>query len=128
MTRRGREAPRPRTEDEALRVKALDVLGPLGDALARTALEAGAVFVEHDVRSWESSHGTVHGHRVIVALSEELRARVDADHVAKDSLAAALAAAMAERVGHSVSDVRVEPGGPRASGAGPYRSPRGGRP
>lgn len=119
----------PRAEDDTLRCKALDALGPLGDALARAALESGAVLVElHDVRSWEGSNGTVHGHRVIVALSAELRARVDVDHTAKDALASALAAAMAERGGHSVADVCLEVGVPAAQASSPYRNPRAGKP
>lgn len=113
-----------RAADEPLRLRALDVLGPLGDELARAALEAGSVFVEHDVLGWESSHGTVRGHRVVVAVAEELRARVDANHVAKDGLAAALAAAMAERGGHSVADVRIEAGPPAHRPSSPYRTPR----
>jgi hypothetical protein len=116
-----------RAEDEALRVRALEQLGPLGDDLARAALEAGAVLVERDVLSWEGSHGTMHGHRVIVALPAELRAQVDARHAAKDSLAAALAAAMAERGSHSVADVRLEVGDGATAPSDPYRDPRAGR-
>jgi hypothetical protein len=118
---------RPRSGDEPLRLRALEVLGPLGDELAREALEKGSVFVEHDVLAWEGSHGTTHGHRVVLEVSEELRARVPASHAANDSLAAAVAAAMAERGGHSVADVRVESGAPRAAPSSPYRDPRAGR-
>jgi hypothetical protein len=111
--------------DDALRVRALDALGPLGENLAREALEAGAVLVEHDVLAWEGSHGTMHGHRVVVAVPSELRARVEAMHAAMDSLAAALAAAMSERGGHSVADVRLA-SAPRVapSSGSPYRQPR----
>lgn len=103
------------------------MLGPLGDALARAALESGVVLVEHDVRSWEGSHGTVHGHRVIVATSAELKAHVDTEHATKDALAAALSAAMAERGGHSVVDVRIDVGAPPSGPSSPYRNPRAGR-
>lgn len=118
---------RGRDEDDALRVRALAALGPHGDELAREALDAGVVFVEHDVLSWEGSHGTVHGHRVIVALPHELRARTLANHAAQGSLEAALAAAMAERGGHSVVDVVTEIGAPVAAPSSPYRDPRPGR-
>jgi hypothetical protein len=108
-----------------LRRRALDVLGPLGDELARSALESGSVYVEHDVLGWQGSHGEVHAHRVVVTLGAELHARVVASHAARDGLAAALAAAMAERPGHSVADVALEIGVARAPMSGPYRDPRG---
>ena len=116
----------PRVADEPLRIRALEVLGPLGDALAREALESGSVAVEHDVLAWEGSHGTTHAHRVVVVVSDELHAQLASRHAAKDGLAAALAAAMAERAGHSVADVRIEAGElERArTGLGPYRDPR----
>ena len=117
-----------RVADEALRIRALDVLGPLGDALAREALETGGVAIEHDVLSWEGTHGTMRAHLVVVTTSAELRARIVAHHAAMDGLAAALSAAMAERSGHAVADVRVEVeiGSPERPNAGPYRVPRGG--
>jgi acetylornithine deacetylase/succinyl-diaminopimelate desuccinylase-like protein len=120
----------PRSEDDALRVRALEVLGPLGDALAREALERGIVLVEHDVRSWQSSHGTVRGHRVVVALPEELLLRIDArhaGHATRDSLAASLAAAMAERAGQAMVDVRLAGGDVERMPKHPYRDPRAGR-
>jgi hypothetical protein len=117
----------PRVVDELLRRRALDVLGPLGDELARSALGSGSVFVEHDVLGWEGSHGTMHAHRVVVAIGAELHDRVVASHAARDGLAAALAAAMAERPGHSVADVAVEVGAAHGPPLGPYRDPRAGR-
>lgn len=116
----------PRVADELLRLRALEVLGPLGDALAREALESGTALVEHDVLAWEGSHGRTHAHRVVVVVPEELATRLASGHAAKDGLAAALAAAMAERTGHTVADVRIEPGAlePAGAGAGPYRDPR----
>ena len=110
--------------DEPLRVRALDVLGPLGDASAREALESGSVVVEHDVLAWEGSHGTTHAHRVVVVVGPGLAERLAPKHAAKDGLAAALAAAMAERPGHSVADVRIEAGAIEPTGLGPYRDPR----
>lgn len=107
--------------DEHLRVRALEALGALGDALAHAALEHGSVMVEHDVTTWEGSHGTVHGHRIVVMLAADLHAQVVASHAALDGLSAALAAAMAERGGHAVADVRVETGVPAAPASSPYR-------
>ena len=114
----------PGVADERLRMRALDVLGPLGDALAREVLEAGSVLVEHDVLAWEGSHGTTHAHRVVLVVPEALADRLVSKHAAQDGLSAALAAAMAERPGHSVADVRVEAGELKATGLGPYRDPR----
>ena len=114
-----------RVADEPLRLRALEVLGPLGDVLAREALESGSVTVEHDVLAWEGSHGSMHAHRVVVLLPEELTAQLASNHAAKDALAAVLAAAMAERAGHSVADVRFEPGELAVRALGPYRDPRG---
>jgi hypothetical protein len=113
-----------RFADEPLRLRALDVLGPLGDTLAREALETGSVIVEHDVLAWEGSHGTTHAHRVVVVVPGKLETRLASSHAAKDGLSAALAAAMAEQVGHSVADVRIEAGEVDSPALGPYRDPR----
>ena len=110
-----------RVEDDHLRIAALEALGPLGEPLAREALEAGAVSVEHDVLAWEGTQGTMHGHRIVVTLEAQVHARVVASYAAVDGLQAALAAAMAERGGHAVADVRIEAGPPRAPSSSPYR-------
>lgn len=122
-----RSSTRTRAPDEMLRIHALEALGPLGDALARSALESGSILVEHDVLAWEGSHGTVHAHRVVVVLPDDVHARLLASHAAKDALSAALAAAMAERAGHAVADVVIEAGVVQHSMSGPYRDPRAGR-
>jgi len=80
-----------RARDELLRIRALEVLGALGDELAREALESGDVAIEHDVLAWEGSHGPMHAHRVVVSTTAELRARLVASHAAMDGLSAALA-------------------------------------
>jgi len=113
--------------DEPLRIHALEALGPLGDELARAALESGSILVEHDVRAWEGSHGTVRAHRVVVVLPDDVHARLIAGYAAKDALAAALAAAMAERTGQAVADVVLEAGVVQHAMSGPYRDPRAGR-
>jgi hypothetical protein len=110
-----------RVDDEHLRVRALEALGPLGEALAREALEMGMVAVEHDVLAWEGTRGTMHGHRIIMTLDAQLHARVGASHAAVGGIVAALAAAMAERGDQAVADVRLEVGLPRGRSSGPYR-------
>ena len=77
--------------------------------------------------AWEGSHGTVHAHRVVVVLPDDVHARLIVSHAAKDALAAALAAAMAERAGHAVADVVIEAGVVQHVMSGPYRDPRAGR-
>jgi len=111
--------------DEALRMRALDVLGPLGDPTAREVLDVGTVSVAHDVTSWEGSGGRVRGHRVVVIAPSAVHARFSASHAAADALTAALAAAMAERPGESVAAVEVRAGIPEwHGGGGPYRASR----
>jgi hypothetical protein len=123
----GASTARPRAVDEALRRRALELLGALGDALAREALASGSVEVAHDVLAWQGSRGPVRAHRVIVSLEPALHAALVASHAARDGLVAALSAAMAERPEQAVADVRFElgsaPSAPSASG--PYRDPRG---
>jgi hypothetical protein len=125
------DATRERVPDEPLRLHTLDALGPLGDALARAALESAALLVENDVLAWEGSHGTVHAHRIVLIVPEDLHARLVANdaarHAAMDALSAALAAAMAERAGQAMADVVVESGVVEHSMSGPYRDPRAGR-
>lgn len=110
-----------RSEDDGLRGQALEALGPLGDPLAREVLERGSAAVEGEAVIWEGTQGTMQGHRIVVILDADLLARANASHAARDALTAALSAAMAERAGHAVSDVRLElgVGTPRASS--PYR-------
>jgi hypothetical protein len=108
--------------DDALRILALDALGPLGEALAHEALEQATVTVEPDVTVWEGSRGTMHGDRIVVGLATPLLERVVASHAARDGITAALAAALAARdAARSVYDVRFEPGPPAAAPSSPYR-------
>ena len=109
-------------DDAPLRLRALDVLGPAGDPLAREALEHGAVDLEPHALAWESSHGHVTGVRVVLRLSPELRARVAGAPAVGDALVAALAAAVAETPGRSLVDLVL--GAPEgASAASPARRP-----
>jgi hypothetical protein len=121
----GASTPRGRALDEALRRRALELLGALGAALAREALESGSVEVELDVLAWQGSRGQVRAHRVIVSVERALHASLVASHAACDGLVAALSAAMAERRDEAVADVRFEQGSASASASGPYRDPRG---
>ncbi len=107
-------------EDDSLRVRALDALGPLGDALAREALEEGTVRVEPAVLTWEGSHGEVQGHRVVVVVRPALHGRLLGHPGAYDALTAALAAAISAAPGNALADLRVEAGDEPRSGA-PYR-------
>jgi hypothetical protein len=110
--------------DDELRRRALVVLGPHGDAQALEALTHGELDVVHDVLDWEGTGGTVHGHRVIVRLSAEIYPHVAENHAALDGLARSVAAAMAERGGQALADLRVEQGAPSPQGpaGGPYRT------
>jgi hypothetical protein len=115
----------PRFPDEPLRVRALDVLGPVGEPVARAVLEHGAVEVEPTSVEWDGSTGHVRGHRVVIVVHASVASRFEASYAARDALVAALAAAMAERKGEAVTDVRVEAGEPaRVPGGGPYRGGR----
>lgn len=110
-----------RSEDDGLRSRALEALGPLGDPLAREALERGVVAVEAEAVIWEGTQGTMRGHRIVLILDAELLARANASHATRDAVTAALSAAMAERAGHAVSDVRLELGAPAPRASSPYR-------
>ena len=114
-----------RAIDEPLRLRALEVLGAHGEMLARRALETGSVEVEQDVLEWEGSHGTVHAHRVFVTVARDVHPLLVESHAARDALSAALSAAMAERAGHAVADVRIELQDGERTSLGPYRDPRG---
>lgn len=113
-------------EDEALRLRALALLGEFGDRLAREVLEQGLVELESDVLGWQGSHGRVNAHRVVVRVPPSLIARAEQSHVARDALIAVLAAAIAERGSESLADLRLEEGevpARRGGARSPYRGP-----
>jgi hypothetical protein len=111
-----------RVTDAQLRLRALEVLGPEGQEIARDALEGGALEVEHDVSSWEGTAGTVRGHRVHVIMDAETLGRVAASMMAQDALSYVIAAALAERHNEALYDLRYEAGDiPSSPGGGPYR-------
>lgn len=74
--------------------------------------------VERDVAAWESSSGPVRGHRVLLRLEPDLRARVDAAPSVVDALTAAFAAAVAGP-GEAMSELTITEG-PREARS-PYR-------
>jgi len=81
-------------DGEALRRQALEELGPLAPALAHDALTAAGITIDADVLAWEGSLGTVHAHRVFLALDEALLLGVRAAPAVVDALTAAVAAAL----------------------------------
>jgi hypothetical protein len=107
---------------ESLRHAALDALGPLGHGLAREALETGYLEVTPDVATWEASHGTVRGDRVVVRVPADLAARLLEAPAAQDELAHAISAALASSGSHALYDLAFDVG-ERAGfhGGGPYR-------
>jgi len=111
-----------RHRDDALRRRALEVLGGEGEETAIEALENGALEVEPSVTTWEGSAGTVHGHRVWAVMPAELVGRVAGSLMAQDALSWAIAAALGERAGEALYDLRYEAGDVAAPPvAGPYR-------
>jgi hypothetical protein len=96
-----------RSIDDPLRLTALERLGPLAPPVARDALERGLVEIEADILAWEGSLGAIHGHRVWLSVDPELFRLISAAPVVVDSLTAALAAAMAERGGSSLAELKI---------------------
>jgi hypothetical protein len=108
-------------EDEPLRAAALHAAR---DETAREALEAGALFVDPAVTTWEATTGTMRGHRVRLEVPEALLRRVEASPALVDALTAAVSTAVGR---WSARDALValeleagEAGAPRGRGA-PYR-------
>ena len=107
---------------ELLRAAALDALGPHGDECARDALTAAVIAIELGVTSWESSSGTVRGHRVVLELPASTLAHVNDAPAAGDALHAAVAAAVAsfgER--EALADLATRWARTRGPSGAPYR-------
>ena len=104
-----------------LRPRALEVLGPLGDVLAREVIEAADIDVVPGVASWEGSHGRVRADRVILTIPRELHEAVARRPAARHALEAAFAAAIAEEPHTSLYELILEPGMPEQGKGGPYR-------
>ena len=97
-----------RSVDDPLRRAALERLGPLASPVARDALERGVLEVEPDVLAWEGSLGAIHGHRVFVGVDAELFHLISAAPAVVDALTAAVAAAIAERGGSALAELKIQ--------------------
>lgn len=104
-----------------LRPRALEVLGPLGDGLAREVIEAADIAVVPGVASWEGSHGRVRADRIILTIPTELHEAALRRPAARQALEAAFAAAVAEQPHTSLYELVLEAGLPERGKGGPYR-------
>jgi hypothetical protein len=105
--------------DEQLKHRALEVLGPLGDELAREALALSDVEVTPGVHSWEGSHGRVRADRVLLVMPQETYDRLKP--AIRHALEVAFAVAVAQEPLTSLYELVIEAGVPQGSGGGPYR-------
>ncbi len=80
---------------DALRAAALEALGGDGDERAREAIEQGEMSIDAEVTAWESSRGTVRGHRVRLEVPAAVLAPVRASPAAMGALQSAFAVAIA---------------------------------
>ena len=104
-----------------LRPRALEVLGPLGDVLAREVIEVADIDVVPGVASWEGSHGRVRADRIVLRIPRDLHEAVGRRPAARHALEAAFAAAVAEEPHASLYELVIEPGLPQRGKSGPYR-------
>jgi hypothetical protein len=104
-----------------LRPRALEVLGPLGDVLARDIIEAADIDVVPNVASWEGSHGRVRADRIVLTIPKDLHEALARKPAARHALEAAFAAAVAEEPLTSLYELVLEPGLPERGKGGPYR-------
>jgi hypothetical protein len=103
------------------RQRALEVLGPLGDGLAREVIEIADIAVVPGVTSWEGSHGRVRADRVVLTVPQELYDAVGRRPAARHALEAAFAATVAEEPLASLYELVLEVGMPERGKGGPYR-------
>jgi len=92
---------------EPLRRAALDALGPYADERTRSALQEAVIRIDHAVTSWQSSHGPVEGHRVVLAVQAVTLARLRSTPSLTDALHAALATAVASRKGEALASLDI---------------------
>lgn len=104
-----------------LRPRALEVLGQLGDVLAREVIEVADIQVIPGIASWEGSHGRVRADRIVLTIPPELHEAVGRRPAARHALEAAFAAAVAEEPHTSLYELVLEPGTPARGKGGPYR-------
>jgi len=96
---------------EELRRAAIEGLDAHVDVRVRDALAHGTLSMTTGVTRWESSHGPVEGHHVILAVDAERLGALRAAPGMIDALCAALSATIASRVGEALTDLvlRWEP-------------------
>ena len=107
--------------DEQLKLRALAVLGPLGDELAREALALSDVEVTPGVHSWDGSHGRVRADRVQLVMPHDHFECVKARPAVRHALEVAFAVAVAQEPLTSLYELLIEEGIPQGAGGGPYR-------
>ncbi len=96
---------------EDLRRAAIEGLDAHADVRVRDALSHGTLSMTPGVTRWESSHGPVEGHHVILALDAGRLGALRAAPAVIDALCAAVSATVASRPGEALTDLvlRWEP-------------------
>jgi hypothetical protein len=92
---------------EELRRAAIEGLDAHADARVRDALAHGTLALTPGVARWESSHGTVEGHHVVVAVDAERLGALRAAPGMSDALCAVLSATIASRPGEALTDLTL---------------------
>lgn len=112
---------------EELRRAAIEGLDPCADVRVRDALTHGTLSMTPGVSRWESSHGPVEGHHVILALDAGRLGALRAATWIVDALCAIVSVTIASRPGETLTDLvlRWEPLVHAAHGA--YRDEPPGR-
>lgn len=104
-----------------LRTRALALLDALPDARARAVLDGAGVSMEPDIARWESSHGTVHAHRVVVSLDARALGQIHGVPAVADDLHTAFARAIATLADASLHDLSFVWNGSLAARVETYR-------
>ena len=89
---------------EELRRAAIEGLDAHADVRVRDALAHGTLALTPGVTRWESSHGPVEGHHVILAVDAERLGALRAAPGMIDALCAVLSATIASRPGEALTD------------------------
>ncbi len=107
--------------DGGLRHAALEALGPHADLRARDVLSAATLSVVEGVVRWESSSGTVRGHRVVIALDARRLGLVRGTPRVADEVNAALSVAVGRRAGDALCELVFRWSGASEPRERPYR-------
>lgn len=109
-------------DPDRLRERARALLGPHADTLTISVIDRAHWTLEPDASSWDSSHGLVRAHRVVLVLPSTVVDAIAARPSVHDALVAVVARAFAETEGHALADLAIERSADRASTErGPYR-------